>query len=114
MKKSDKEDYDFDWSHIRRKRHGQNQANPRNGKQICPDCQGNIIFIDDDNGYMYDLSTKARFINASEYSITTPKMLYGFLCGLAAGDFDLETIYIDGLLVSFITLSIRWKDCLPN
>ena len=25
-------------------------------------------------------------------------MLYGFLCGLAAGDFDLETIYIDGLL----------------
>ncbi len=60
--------------------------------------KGNIIFIDDDNGYMYDLSTKARFINASEYSITTPKMLYGFLCGLAAGDFDLETIYIDGLL----------------
>lgn len=60
--------------------------------------KGNIIFIDDDNSYMYDLSTKARFINAAEYSITTPKMLYGFLCGLAAGDFDLETIYIDGLL----------------
>jgi len=60
--------------------------------------KGNIIFIDDDNSYMYDLSTKARFINAAEYGITTPKMLYGFLCGLAAGDFDLETIYIDGLL----------------
>ena len=60
--------------------------------------KGNIIFIDDDNGYMYDLSTKARFINASEYSITTPKMLYGFLCGLAASDFDLENNYIDGLL----------------
>jgi len=60
--------------------------------------KGNIIFIDDDNSYMYDLSTKARFINAAEFSITTPKMLYGFLCGLAASDFDLETIYIDGLL----------------
>ena len=60
--------------------------------------KGNIIFIDDDNSYMYDLSTKARFINAAEYGIGTPKMLYGFLCGLAAGDFDLETIYIDGLL----------------
>ncbi len=60
--------------------------------------KGNIIFIDDDNSYMYDLSTKARFINAAEYSITTPKMLYGFLCGLVASDFDLETIYIDGLL----------------
>ena len=60
--------------------------------------KGNIIFIDDDNSYMYDLSTKARFINAAEYSITTPKMLYGFLCGLVASDFDLEKIYIDGLL----------------
>ena len=60
--------------------------------------KGNTVFIDDDTSYIYDLSTKARFINASEYGITTPKMLYGFLCGLAASDFDLETIYIDGVL----------------
>lgn len=62
------------------------------------EAKGNVIFIDSDNSYMYDLSTKARFINATEYGVTTPKMLYGFLCGLAAGDFDLETIFIDGLL----------------
>jgi len=60
--------------------------------------KGTTIFIDDDTSYIYDLSTKARFINASDYGITTPKMLYGFLCGLAASDFDLETVYIDGLL----------------
>ena len=60
--------------------------------------KGNTIFIDDDTSYIYDLSAKARFINASDYGITTPKMLYGFLCGLAASDFDLENIYIDGLL----------------
>ena len=60
--------------------------------------KGNTIFIDDDTSYIYDLSRKARFINASDYGITTPKMLYGFLCGLAASDFDLENIYIDGLL----------------
>ena len=60
--------------------------------------KGNTIFIDNDTSYIYDLSRKARFINATEYGITSPKMLYGFLCGLAASDFDLETIYIDGLL----------------
>ncbi len=60
--------------------------------------KGDTVFIDDDTSYIYDLSRKARFINASDYGITTPKMLYGFLCGLAASDFDLETIYIDGLL----------------
>ena len=66
--------------------------------QSIQSAKGNTIFIDDDTSYIYDLSTKARFINASDYGITTPKMLYGFLCGLAASDFDLETIYIDGLL----------------
>jgi len=60
--------------------------------------KGNTIFIDNDISYIYDLSRKARFINATEYGITSPKMLYGFLCGLAASDFDLETVYIDGLL----------------
>ena len=60
--------------------------------------KGNTIFIDSDNSYMYERSTKARFINASDYGVCTPKMLYGFLCGLSAGDFDLEYIYIDGLL----------------
>ncbi len=60
--------------------------------------KGNTVFVDNDTSYIYDLSRKARFINATDYGITTPKMLYGFLCGLAASDFDLETIYIDGLL----------------
>ena len=60
--------------------------------------KGNTIFIDNDTSYIYDLSRKARFINATEYGIASPKMLYGFLCGLAASDFDLENIYIDGLL----------------
>ncbi|MEA5047629.1 MAG: hypothetical protein VB034_03370 [Eubacteriales bacterium] len=66
--------------------------------QSIQSAKGNTIFIDDDTSYIYDLSTKARFINASDYGITTPKMLYGFLCGLAASDFDLEAIYIDGIL----------------
>ena len=66
--------------------------------QSIQSAKGNTIFIDDDTSYIYDLSTKARFINASDYGITTPKMLYGFLCGLAASDFDLEAVYIDGLL----------------
>ena len=59
---------------------------------------GSIVFIDDDNRYMYDLSSSIRFINATEYGICTPKMLYGFLCGLSACDFDLEYIFIDGFL----------------
>ncbi|MGI6168571.1 MAG: hypothetical protein ACOYI4_02485 [Christensenellales bacterium] len=59
---------------------------------------GNAIFIDDDSRYMFDVSRQIRFIDASEYHIDSPKMFYGFLCGLAAQDYDLERIYIDGFL----------------
>ena len=57
--------------------------------------KGSLVFIDNDNSYMFDLDHAIRFINVSDYAIESPKMLYGFLCGLAASDFDLEYIYID-------------------
>lgn len=57
--------------------------------------KGSIIFIDLDNSYMYDLDTAIRFVNISEYGIDSLRSLYGFLCGLAASDFDLEYVYID-------------------
>ncbi|MGI6176080.1 MAG: hypothetical protein ACOYJC_08005 [Christensenellales bacterium] len=60
--------------------------------------KGNTIFIDDDARYMFDIKHQIRFIDASEYDIDSPKMFYGFLCGLVAQDYDLEKIYIDGFL----------------
>ena len=70
------------------------------------DAKGSIVFIDDDNSYMYDLSRDIRFINASEYGICGSKMLYGMLCGIAAQDFDLECIYVDGFL-SYVNHSLE-------
>ncbi|MGI6161559.1 MAG: twitching motility protein PilT [Christensenellales bacterium] len=61
-------------------------------------CHGSIVFIDDDNRYMYDLKNRIRFINATEYSIDNPCEFHGFLCGLMAGDFDLEKVFIDGFM----------------
>lgn len=60
--------------------------------------KGSIVFIDNDKQYMFDIKRNIRFIDASEFSIDGPKMFYGFLCGLAAQDFDLEYIFIDSFL----------------
>lgn len=60
--------------------------------------KGSIVFLDDDNQYMFDLKHEIRFVDASEYEIDGPKMFYGFLNGMAAQDFDLEYIFIDGFL----------------
>ncbi len=60
--------------------------------------KGSIVFIDDDNQYMFDLKHVIRFIDASEYHIDSPKMFFGFISGIAAQDFDLEYLFIDGFL----------------
>lgn len=66
--------------------------------RLSKEAKGSTIFIDDDNSYMYDLDYAIRFINTTEYGVSGPKMFYGFLCGLAASDYDLEYIFVDGFL----------------
>ena len=58
---------------------------------------GNIVYIDDNNRCMYDLKHEIRFINTADYGIENSDMLYGFVCGILSGDFDISSIYIDGL-----------------
>lgn len=66
--------------------------------QAAEQAKGSIVFIDEDDRYMYDLNLSIRFINATEYALKGPKMFYGFLCGIAASDHDLECIVIDSFM----------------
>lgn len=59
---------------------------------------GNIIFIDDDKRYMYDLRHEVRFVDASEYPTVhhcSAHEFLGFLCGMLSADFDLSLVAID-------------------
>lgn len=59
---------------------------------------GDIIFIDDDKRYMYDLRHEIRFVDASEYPVghkcTATEML-GFMCGMLSVNFDISLITMD-------------------
>ena len=59
------------------------------------DSRHDIVFIDDDNRYMFDLRHEVRFINASEYDLTSDQMFMGLLCGVVAQNFDIGLICID-------------------
>ena len=59
---------------------------------------GDVVFVDDDNRYMFDLRHEVRFVNAGEFGLRTPDMLYGFLCGMLAQNFDIKIIFIDAFL----------------
>ncbi|MFV0353222.1 MAG: hypothetical protein ACK5JF_13085 [Oscillospiraceae bacterium] len=60
--------------------------------------QGNIVCIEKSMNLTYDLDHKCRLIDMDQYSIQGYPMLYGFIAGVLAGNYDILEIYIDGIL----------------
>ncbi len=65
--------------------------------EVAKDPHGSLFFIDDDNRNIFELNRNIRFINKEEFLIKDKEWLYGFLCGILAGDYDTEKVYIDGI-----------------
>ncbi|MBQ9941780.1 MAG: hypothetical protein IJP03_02100 [Christensenellaceae bacterium] len=59
---------------------------------------GDVIFIDDNKRYMYDVKHQVRFVDVSEYKVDNEDKLYGFLCGMLAQNFDIAAIYLDAFV----------------
>ena len=59
---------------------------------------GDVVFVDDDNRYMFDLRHEIRFVNAKEYGMRCADTFYGFLCGMIAQNFDIKVVFIDAFL----------------
>ena len=62
---------------------------------------GDIIFIDDDKRYMYDLRHEIRFVDASEYPVghkCTANEMLGFICGILSVNFDISLVAMDAFL----------------
>ena len=62
------------------------------------DAVHDVIFLDDDNRYMFDVDHKVRFINAGDYHLKNGDMFVGFLCGILSSNFDLGNVFIDAFL----------------
>jgi len=60
--------------------------------------KGDVLFIDDDNRYMFDLRHEVRFVNAGEYDVHGADKFMGFIKGILAGNFDVSLVFIDAFL----------------
>lgn len=58
---------------------------------------GNVVYLDDSNELLVKLSHKIRFINVLDYPIKGADAFLGFLCGVSSQNYDIETVFIDGL-----------------
>ena len=60
--------------------------------------KGSVVVVEKGMKLTYDVSSAARLIDLDEYKIQGGEMLYGFVAGLMASNYDITDIYIDGIL----------------
>ena len=56
---------------------------------------GNVVVIEKGAKLTYDVTHKARLIDTDQYSISGYNMLYGFISGICAGNYDVTDILVD-------------------
>ena len=62
---------------------------------------GNVVYLDKSQKHMYELNSKVRLINVTDYPITNCDEFLGFICGIISQDNDLEEMFFD----SFLTIA---------
>ena len=59
---------------------------------------GNIVVIEKSMKLTTEINHKARLLDVDEYDINGAQMLYGFVAGVLAGNYDITELFIDGIL----------------
>lgn len=59
---------------------------------------GLIVYIDKSDKHRLNIATQIRFINASEFSLGSADKFFGFICGLIAGNYDINRIFVDNIM----------------
>lgn len=58
---------------------------------------GAIVFIEKGNKLIHEVARKIRLVDTDEYGIKGFCKFYGFLCGMAAANYDISHIFIDSI-----------------
>ncbi len=57
--------------------------------------KGSVVVVEKGAKLTYDLTHKARLVDSDAYKISGYEMLYGFISGMCAGNYDITDIFVD-------------------
>lgn len=70
-----------------------------NVNSASANADGNVVFISNNTSQnMYDITSKVRMADTSDFDISTWDEFFGFICGIVSGNFDITNIFVDGTL----------------
>ncbi|MEG0912482.1 MAG: hypothetical protein RSA97_07235 [Oscillospiraceae bacterium] len=59
---------------------------------------GNIVCIEKGMKSTYNIKSSVRIIDVDDYAIKGYDAFFGFFMGILAGNYDIEEVYVDGIL----------------
>lgn len=59
---------------------------------------GHIVYVDADESQIFRLNYSIRLVQTAEFPLKTSAEFFGFVCGILSQDYDIKTVFIDGLL----------------
>lgn len=59
---------------------------------------GNVVVIEKSMQLTTSINHAARLVDVDEYKINNAEMLYGFVAGVLAGNYDITNLFMDGIL----------------
>ena len=60
--------------------------------------KGSVVCIEFGRKLNYEIKPQARLIDAKEFGVANADSLYGFVCGILAGNYDVTDLFIDSAL----------------
>jgi len=75
--------------------------------EAVKNANGSVVYVDKNKQHMYELSTKIRLVDITQYIVKNEEGFLGFVSGMIASDHDLEWLILD----SFVTVAgLEGKD----
>jgi len=67
-------------------------------KNAAETSDGSVVCIEKGEKFRTNVTHEVRLVNTEHYDIETADSLYGLICGLYAGNYDITHIFIDSAL----------------
>lgn len=59
--------------------------------------KGNVVYISNSDEHIFNIKSKVRMADTSDFDIETYSEFLGFICGIVSRDFDITNIFVDGI-----------------
>ena len=80
---------------IGRKGSGKTKKLIAKANEAVTNSTGNVVVIEKGAKLTYDVTHKARLIDTDQYQIAGYDVLFGFISGICAGNYDVTDIFVD-------------------